>query len=62
MPLTGTKNVIRMASKMFPFATCVFYFDNSLTLAKHFREKGRCIGMVLQTRQCCPGARLLCGI
>lgn len=27
--LTGTKNVIRIASKMFPFATRVFYFDNS---------------------------------
>lgn len=29
MPLTGTKNVIRMASETFPFAARVFYFDNS---------------------------------
>lgn len=49
MPLTGTKNVIRMASETFPFAARVFYFDNLQLSQSTLEERKVAAGVVLPT-------------
>lgn len=58
--LTGTKNVIRIVSKMFPFATRVFILTIQC-FVKYLTEEKRCIILAL-VKHCYPGAFLICNI